>query len=224
MGFERGDGLGDRGAFLSDGHIDALHALAALVQDRVDRDRGLPGLAVPDDELALAAADRGHGVDGLDPGLQWLVHRSAGDDARRLDLEAAVRLGVDRALAVDGLAERVDDPAQHDVAHRDRQDPSGLLDSVALFDLLGLAEHDGADRVLVEVQRQPERPAFELQQLVDGCLRQPRHPRDPVTDLEDTSDPRLLERGAETADVLPQRLGDLIGVDGQLSHYKRSFS
>ena len=95
---------------------------------------------------------------------------------------------------------------------------------MALFDLVGLAEHDGADRVLVEVQRQPERAAFELQQLVDRRLRQPRHPRDPVTDLEDTPDPRLLERGAETADVLPQRLGDLVGVDGQLSHYKRSFS
>jgi hypothetical protein len=24
--------------------------------------------------------------------------------------------------------------------------------------------------------------------------------------------------------VLPQRVGDLVGVDGQLSHYKRSFS
>jgi len=30
----------------------------------------LPGLAVADDELALAAADRDHGVDGLDAGLE----------------------------------------------------------------------------------------------------------------------------------------------------------
>src|SRR5436189_15345 len=82
--------------------------------------------------------------------------------------------------------------------------PIGVIASIAL--------------IPVEVQRQPERAALELQQLVDGRLRQPRHPRDPVTDLEDTTDPRLFERGAETADVLPQRLGDLVGVDGQLSH------
>ena len=30
-----------------------------------------------------------HGVDGLDAGLQRLLHRLAGDDARGLDLEAA---------------------------------------------------------------------------------------------------------------------------------------
>ena len=32
----------------------------ALVEDGVDADRGLAGLAVADDQLALAAADRGH--------------------------------------------------------------------------------------------------------------------------------------------------------------------
>ena len=33
------------------------------------RDRGLAGLAVADDQLALAAADRDHRVDGLEAGL-----------------------------------------------------------------------------------------------------------------------------------------------------------
>ena len=84
-------GLRDRRALLADGDVDALHAEAALVEDRVDRDRGLAGLAVADDELALTPADRGHGVDRLDAGLQRLVHRLAADDAGRLHLEAAQR-------------------------------------------------------------------------------------------------------------------------------------
>jgi hypothetical protein len=50
--------------------------LSLLVDDRVDRDGGLAGLAVADDELALAAADRDHGVDGLDAGLHRLVART----------------------------------------------------------------------------------------------------------------------------------------------------
>ena len=78
---EAADELGDRRALLADRDVDALDLLlrvagrpvVALVDDRVDRDRGLAGLAVADDQLALAAADGGHGVDGLDAGLQRLA-------------------------------------------------------------------------------------------------------------------------------------------------------
>src|SRR5207244_3905634 len=49
-----------RGRFLlRHGDVDADDPLALLVEDRVDRDRRLAGLAVTDDQLALAAADRG---------------------------------------------------------------------------------------------------------------------------------------------------------------------
>ena len=55
--------VGNRGGLLADGDIDADHALAALIEDSVDGNGGLTGLTVADDELALAAADRHHGVD-----------------------------------------------------------------------------------------------------------------------------------------------------------------
>ena len=72
---------GDGRALLADRDVDAAHLLlrvagvpgALLVHDRVDGDGGLAGLAVADDQLALAAADRDHRVDGLDPGLQRLM-------------------------------------------------------------------------------------------------------------------------------------------------------
>ncbi len=54
---------------LADRDVDALHAGVLLIDDRVDRDGGLAGLTVADDELALAAADGDHRVDGLDAGL-----------------------------------------------------------------------------------------------------------------------------------------------------------
>src|SRR6266511_1807472 len=222
--FERGDGLRDGRSLLAHGDIDALHALAALVQDRVDGDGRLPSLAVADDQLALAATHGCHGVDGLDPALQRLVHGPAGDDAWRLDLETPVRVRVDRALAVDRLAERVHDPAQHDVADRDREDPTGLLHRVALFDLVGLAEHDGADRVLLEVQRQPQRATLELEQLVHGRVGQAVDARDPVADLQHAADLRLLDRRGEAADVLAQRLRDLVGVDRGVGHEILSLS
>ena len=53
----------------------------------------LPGLPVADDQLALAAADRDHRVDGLDAGLQRLANRLPVDNARRdaLDVVALIR-------------------------------------------------------------------------------------------------------------------------------------
>ena len=110
---QRLDGLGDGGALLTDGDVDALHAEATLVDDGVDGDRGLAGLAVADDQLALATTDGGHRVDRLDAGLQRLVHGLAAHDAGRLDLDTAVDAADDVALAVDRLAERVDHAAEH---------------------------------------------------------------------------------------------------------------
>ncbi len=77
---EGADHLGHGRVLLADGHVDADDALALLVDDRVHRHRGLAGLAVADDELALAAADRHHAVDRLDAGLERLLDGLPVDD------------------------------------------------------------------------------------------------------------------------------------------------
>src|SRR5919109_3515061 len=77
-------------------------ALAALVEDRVDEDRGLAGRAVADDQLALAAADVRHRVDRLDAGLERLLHGLAVDDSGRLELERARLVALDRRGAPGG--------------------------------------------------------------------------------------------------------------------------
>ncbi len=124
----------------------------------------------------------------------------------------------DGALAVDRLSERVDDASDQRIAHRHREDAAGRLDSVTFLDLLGPAEHDGADRVLVEVQRKAEHAAVELEQLVHRGLGQSGDARDPVTDLEDAADVGLLERRLERRDVLRQHRGDLLRVDRKFRH------
>ena len=80
--FEHLDELRDGRALLADGDIDAIElgvlvvavVEGLLVEDRVERDRGLAGLAVADDQLALAAADRDQRVDRLEAGRHRLVH------------------------------------------------------------------------------------------------------------------------------------------------------
>ena len=65
-----------------------------------------------------------------------------------------------------GCPQRVDDTSQHCVADRNRQDAAGGPDSLTFLDVLDTAKHDGADGVLVEVQRQAHVAACELEDLV----------------------------------------------------------
>ena len=61
--------------------------------------------------------------------------RSATPGARRLDRPALG--GDDRPLAVQRIAQRVDDAAEHGVAHRHAQQLAGAADLVALVDRRG---------------------------------------------------------------------------------------
>src|SRR5262249_10925247 len=77
VGAELLDDVDDGRLLLADGGVEAVNALALLVDDGVERDGGLAGLAVTDDELALAAADGDHRVDRLEAGLERLLDRLA---------------------------------------------------------------------------------------------------------------------------------------------------
>jgi hypothetical protein len=170
---ERLDELRDAGALLPDRDVDAVELFGLvvarvdffLIEDGVERDRGLAGLAVADDQLALAAADRDQAVDRLEAGLHRLVYRAARDDARRLDLDPGAFGALDRALAVDRIAKRVDDPAQQALADRHVDDRAGALDDVAFLDVAVLAEQHDADVVVLEIERHAHEPAGEFHQL-----------------------------------------------------------
>ena len=162
------DELAHGGGLLADGHVDALDLLVgapvlALVDDGVQADGALAGLLVADDQLPLAPADVGHGVDRLDAGLQRLLHRLALHHRGRLQLQGPGGLGLDVALGVQRAAQRVDHPAEEAVAHRYRQHPAGVPDLVALLDPGGVAEDHAADLADVEVEGHAEQAAGELE-------------------------------------------------------------
>ena len=63
----------------------------------------------------------------------WLT-ASALDDAGRDLLDRIIDVGLDRALAVERLAERVDDAAEQRLADRHLQQLAGRLDFVAFLE------------------------------------------------------------------------------------------
>src|SRR5438093_1494081 len=132
--------LRDREVLLAHRDVDAVEVARGVVEDRVDRERGLAGLAVADDKLALPAPDRDHRIDGLEAGLHRLIHRLAVHDARRVTLQGSRLVRDDRTFAVDRLPDRVHDPADHRLADRDGSDLSGAAHGVSLLDVVRAAE------------------------------------------------------------------------------------
>ena len=171
----------------------------------------LPGLAVADDQLALTAADRHHRVDGLQPGLQRLLHRLPIHDAGREALDGRELSGRDRPLAVDRLAERVHDAAEQLVADRHRHDAAGALDDVAFLDLLVFAEQHGADAFLFEVERDAEHAVRELEHLAGHGVVHAVHARDAVADRDDAADLRHVHVDGVAPDLLADDLGYFFG-------------
>ena len=210
--------LGDRRSLLAHRHVDALHAFGDLVNDRVDTDGGLTRLAVADDQLSLASADRHHRVDSLDAGLERLMYGLAVGHARRLNLEAADRRCVQRTFAVERVSERVDHPSKQLVTDGNRQDLTGCPNFGALFQGRGLTQHHRTDRFLVKVQSQTLQTTGELEHLVHGDRGKARNPSDSVADLDDSTD--LLKRGlgAKTFEVAFDCCRDIGGVQVELCH------
>jgi len=204
----------DRRHALADRHVYRDHAGVLVVDDRVDRDRRLAGLAVADDQLALAAADGDHRVDRLQAGLHRFCHRLALHDARRLELGGA-RLGrVDVALAVERAPERVDDAPEQLLAYGDLQQRAGALDGVALGDALPISEQHRADVVGLEVQREAGDAVGQLEHLEGHAVLQAVDARDAVRDGQHGTD--LGQLGAPVAEALDAALEDacdLVGID-----------
>src|SRR5918994_1323251 len=226
--FQHFDELRHGRALLPDRDVDAveldlfvvLSVERFLIQDGVENDRGLAGLAVADDQLALPAADRDQGVDGLEAGGHRFVDGLARDNSRRLYVDAlALRRG-DRALAVDRISERVDHPAEQSLADRHVHDGTGALNRLAFFDLAISAENHDADIIGFEIQRHAAGAVLELHHLAGLHVVETVDARNAIADREHLTDFRDLGLLAEILDLLLENCRNLGGAD---IHQRASF-
>ena len=180
-----GDDLGDGGRTLADGAIDAQHILVALVQNGVDRDGGLAGLPVAEDQFALAAADRNERIDDDDAGLQRHGDKSAIHDRPGGAFDGQTQAGGDRPLAIEWPTQRVDDASDQSIAHRHVHHATRAFDLIARVQVLAFAKKHDADFVRIDVERDAEQIAGKLHQLIKAHARKARDLGDADGDARD---------------------------------------
>ena len=125
----------------------------------------------------------------------------------------AALVGLDRPLAVDRIAERVDDAAEQALADRHLDDGAGALDGLAFLDLAVGAEDHDADIVDFEIERHAFDAALELDHLAGLHVVEAVDAGDAVADRQHLADFRNLGFLAEILDLLFENGGDFRGAD-----------
>ena len=159
-----------------------------MIDDRVDGNGCLPGLAVTDDQFALAAPNRNHRINGLDTCLNRCVHILPLHNAWCNAVDGAKACRGDRAFSIDWLAQRVDNPADHCVTHWYRSDPARTMHDHT-FCNLGVFTHDNyTDAVFFQIKGRPHHPIGKLYQLLRLNIGQALHACDPITSFDHYTD------------------------------------
>ena len=133
-----------------------------------------------------------------------------------LELHAALLVGDDRALAVDGVAEAVDDATEQALANGRLEDLAGAAHQAALADRRRLAHDGDADVVLFEVQHEAGDvlvARFELDQLAGQGLVEAVDARDAVTRGQHGAGLGDVDLAIVVADLALQDVCDLAGLD-----------
>ena len=113
---------------LTDSNIDTDNVLALLVDYRVNGDFGLTRLTVADDKLTLTSADGDHAVNCLDTRLKRNTNALALNNSGGFGLDRMSCLAINGSLAVNRLAECINDSAEKLLADGNRENPSRSAD------------------------------------------------------------------------------------------------
>ena len=159
-----------------------------MIDYGVERDGGLARLTVADNQLALAAADGEHRVDGEDARLHRTGNALPLDDAGRGTFDGAVPIRADIAETVDGDAEGVDRATQKRVAHGHARRPSGAAHRGAGRNRRFVVKEDAAHALLAQILHHAAHAAVKEQNLAVRRVRKAGHLRDAVAHGEHCAD------------------------------------
>ena len=134
-------------------------------------------------------------------------------DARREPLDGREGLGLDGALAVHGVAQRIHHPAHEGAPDRHLGDASCPPDLVSFLDESGLPHQDGPNGALFQVQRYAPHFMRQVEELTRHHFFQSMNASDPVSDRDHRPDLVDVHGPLETLDLLPEDLAQLFQID-----------
>mmetsp|Transcript_32863 Transcript_32863/g.79161 ORF Transcript_32863/g.79161 Transcript_32863/m.79161 type:complete len:249 (-) Transcript_32863:28-774(-) len=180
-----------------------------LVDNGVNSNRGLAGLAITNDKLALASSNRDQTVHRLEARHHRLVDRLPGDNPRGLQLNSAALLGRDWALPIDGVAQSVHNAPEQLLADRNIHNGAGSLDGVSFQDGTIITKDHNTHVVCLQVQGHSLESGAELNHLSSLYLLQPVDTGDTISHRQHTANLTDFLLISEVADTLLQDLGQL---------------
>ena len=178
----------DGGTLLTNGVVNTDQVVALIVDDGVERNRGLAGLAVANDQLALPSPDGNHAVNGLQSRGHGLAYRLAGNYTRSQTFQSNELIGRDGALVVNRLPHRIDHPANQSITDRHAHDAAGSLNLVAFLDFRIFAKQHHTNLVLFQVHGDSGNAVGERQQFTGHDFIQAIDASDTVAERDDGAD------------------------------------
>ena len=147
---------------------------------RVDGNGSFARCAIANDQLALAATDWNHRVNGHDAGLHRLIHAAALDHARCNFFQRIKCVGFDRTFVIERLAERVYYAAQKRLAYGNRKESASCFSFVAFLNQRVVAHQNRADFSFFEVERKTVNAVGKFDHLIEHHVAQTLDARDAV--------------------------------------------
>jgi hypothetical protein len=170
-------------------------------------------VSIANDQLTLATANRHHGINRFQTGLQRLGHRLTRNNAGGDFFDRSRQLGVDLTLAVDWLTKCINHATTQLRANRHLENAARAFDGIALGDVLVTTENHRTDGITLEVKRQAERIAGELKHFALHCIGQAVNTANAIGDRDDRTLVTDLCTSAQALDSALDQLADFGRVD-----------
>ena len=202
--------LGNARCLLTDGNVHADNVLALLIQHGVQRNRRFARLTVADNQFALTAANREHGVDGQQPCFHRRINTLTVDDARRGFFHWAIAVRRNRVSPVNRASERVHHAAKERVAHGNTRGLARARNLAARGNIIGIVKQDAACLVAAQILHHAFDTVVEHEDFAIRGMFQPLDNRNAVADGLDCPDFAALGKQTELVDAAAQKRDDVL--------------
>ncbi len=212
--FQLAKHLSNLASLLADCNIDADQVPTLLVNNCVEGDSTLPSGTITNNELALAAANGNHGINGLDTRLNRRINALAEGDTRRNPFYWSGFGSTNRTLPINRITKSINHAADEFIAHGYLNDAASGPHLIALFDVLIVAQHHRAYGLFLKVESKAHRPIGELKQLGIASITEAMGSSHAVAGLNNDTYVSCDRRSLKLLDLLSEDGCDLFGANG----------